>query len=99
MDRTIGITELQRKFRIVFDEVVQQHVPYILTRGSRREAVIIPYEQYEKFLQTRESRILDHIDYALARMAEVNARYADTEVEADLQQATRVVRARKRKAS
>jgi prevent-host-death family protein len=99
MDKTIGVTELQKKFLIVLDEVVQQQIPYILTRGSHREAVIIPYEQYEKFLQTRESHILDHIDYALARMAKVNARYSDTEVEADLQQATRVVRARKRKAS
>ncbi len=43
MDKIIGVTELQRKFRSVFDEVVHKHVPYIITRGNRPEAVLIPY--------------------------------------------------------
>ena len=98
MDRIIGVTELQRKFRTVFDEVVQRHVPYILTRGSRPEAVIIPYEQYLKFVQADESRVLERMNRALSRMVDLNARYSDEEIEADLVQATTAVRARKRKA-
>ena len=97
MDKIIGVTELQRKFRTVFDEVAQKHVPYILTRGSRPEAVIIPYERYLKFLQADETRVLERIDRALARMTELNTQYTDEEVEADLAQAAKVVRARKRK--
>ncbi|MBI3801120.1 MAG: type II toxin-antitoxin system Phd/YefM family antitoxin [Deltaproteobacteria bacterium] len=95
MGKTIGVTELQKKFLIVLDEVVQQQVPYILTRGSRPQAALIPYEQYEKLVQGNESRILDHIDHALARMTKINARYSDAEVEADLRQTTKVVRAHK----
>lgn len=99
MNRIIGVTELQRKFRTVFDEVVQRRIPYILTRGSRPEAVLIPYEHYVKFVQADESGVLDRVDRALARMAELNADYSDEEIEADLIQATKAMRARKRKAS
>jgi len=95
MDKIIGVTELQRKFRTVFNEVVHRHVPYILTRGSHPEAVLIPYEQYLKFVQADESGVLQRIDRALARLADLNAQYADEEIEADLTQATKLVRARK----
>src|SRR5262245_38742843 len=98
MNRIIGVTELQRKFRTVFDEVVQRHTPYILTRGSRPEAVLIPYEQYLKYVQADEAGVLDRIDRAFSRMADLNTQYTDEEIEADLTQATKTVRARKRKA-
>ena len=96
MNRIIGVTELQRKFRAVFDEVVQQHVPCILTRGSRPEAVMISYDQYLRFVHADESGVLDRIDHALSRMAELNADHSDAEIQADLIQATKAVRARKR---
>ncbi len=95
MDKIIGVTELQRKFRAVFDEVVHKHTPYILTRGSRPEAVLIPYERYLKFVRADEAGVLKRMDEALAHMARVNARYADEEIEADLLEATRIVRGRK----
>ena len=98
MNRIIGVTELQQKFRTVFDEVVQRHTPYILTRGSRPEAVLIPYEQYLKYVQADEAGVLDRIDRAFSRMADLNTQYTDEEIEADLTQATKTVRARKRKA-
>ena len=58
MDKIIGVTELQRKFRSVFDEVVRQHVPYILTRGSRPEEVLIPYDHYIRFMRADEAGVL-----------------------------------------
>lgn len=97
MERIIGVAELQRKFRAVFDEVVRRHIPYILTRGSRPEAVILPYDKYLKFVRADESGVLDRLDRALARMADLNAKFSDEEVEADLIQATKTVRERKRK--
>jgi prevent-host-death family protein len=97
MNKIIGVTELQRKFRTIFDEVVERHTPYLLTRGSRPEAVLIPYEQYLKFVQADEAGVLKRLDNILARMAVVNAQYSDAEVEADLKQATRIVRSRKRR--
>jgi len=97
MDKIIGVTELQRKFRSVFDEVVRQHIPYILTRGSRPEAVLIPYDQYVRLMRADEAGVLKRFDAVLERMARVNAGYSEDEVEADLREATKIVRSRKRK--
>jgi len=98
MDKIIGVTELQRRFRIIFDEVVKRRTPYILTRGSRPEVVMIPYEQYLRFVRADEAGVVEQIDRALARMAEINARHSDEEVEVDLVEAAKIVRSRKRKA-
>ncbi len=97
MDKITGVTELQREFRSVFDEVARQHIPYILTRGSRPEAVVIPYDQYVRLMRADEAGVLKRFDALLDRMARVNAQYSEAEVEADLHEATRIVRSRKRK--
>jgi prevent-host-death family protein len=97
MDRIIGVTELQRQFRRVFDEVVHKRTAYILTRGSRPEAALVPYEQYLKYAQADEAGVLKRFDDLLARMESANARYSDSEVEADLEEASRAVRRRVRK--
>jgi len=97
MDKIIGVTELQRRFRDVFDEVVQRHTPYILTRGSRPEAVLISYEQYQRFVQADEAGALARFQEAQARMAQANARFSDDEVEADLAAATHALRSQKRR--
>jgi len=97
MDKIIGVTELQRKFRSVFDEVVRQHIPYVLTRGSRPEAVLIPYDQYVRLMRADEAGVLKRFDALLDRMRRINARYSEEEVEADLREATKLVRSRKRK--
>ncbi|MBK6433617.1 MAG: type II toxin-antitoxin system Phd/YefM family antitoxin [Anaerolineae bacterium] len=54
MHQIIGVTDLQRRFRTILDEVVKNHVPYVLTRGSRPEAAIIPYEDFAQFLAWKE---------------------------------------------
>jgi len=97
MDRIIGVTELQRKFRAVFDEVARKHTPYILTRGSRPEAVLIPYDQYVRLMRADEAGVLKRFDALLDRMAHQNANYSEAEVEADLLAATKTIRSRKRK--
>lgn len=96
MNKIIGVTELQRKFRTVFDQVVKENTPFILTRGSRAEAVILPYEQYVQYLKMDEAGVHQRFDELLAHMAMVNARFSDEEVEKDLEEATRVVRAQRR---
>src|SRR5438105_1301718 len=95
MDKIIGVTELQRRFRDVFDDVVKRHTPYILTRGSRPEAVLISYDQYRRFVQADEAGALSRFEEAQARMARANKRYSDDEVEADLIDATRTLRSKK----
>ncbi len=97
MNKIIGVTELQRRFRSVFDEVAKQHVPYVLTRGSRPEAALIPYEEYLKLVRADEGSVIERMNRVLARMAEANAHYSDEEVEADLIAATKSVRERRKK--
>ncbi len=49
MHKVIGVTDLQRKFRLIFDEVAHKNTPYVLTRGNRPEAALIPYEVFLQF--------------------------------------------------
>ena len=84
MQKIIGVTELQRRFRAVFDEVAKKRVPYVLTRGSRPEAVLIPYEDFLRFQQVEESEVLERFDKVWARLAKVNAGISEEEVVADV---------------
>ena len=87
MQKIIGVTELQRKFRPFFDEVVRQRVPLILTRGSRPEAVLIPYEDFLRYQALQESETLADFDRVWQRLAEANADYTADEVAADIEAA------------
>ena len=99
MNRIIGVTELQRRFKSVFDEVVKNQTPYILTRGSRPEAVLIPYEEYVRYQTRTEEEVIERFDNFMKKMAEANARYSDEEVAADIEAAIREVREEQQKKS
>jgi len=96
MNKIIGVTDLQRRFRKTFDEVAEEHVPYILTRGSRPEAVLIPYEQYLRYVRADEEGILRRFEDIVTRMAAANARYGADEIATDVAEAVRDVRKRKK---
>jgi len=87
MQQIIGVTELQRKFRSFFDDVVSKHTPVILTRGSRPEAVLISYEDYLRFQQMQESEVLARFDKVWNRLAEVNTAISEEELAADIKAA------------
>lgn len=87
MQKIIGVTELQRQFRGFFEDVVRKGTPLVLTRGSRPEAVLIPYEDYLRFQQMQESEVLAHFDQVWNRLAQVNASYSDEEIAADIEAA------------
>ncbi len=87
MQHIIGVTELQRKFRSFFDQVVSKRTPIILTRGSRPEAVLISYEDYLRFQQIQESEVLACFDRVWNRLAEVNADVREEELAADIETA------------
>jgi PHD/YefM family antitoxin component YafN of YafNO toxin-antitoxin module len=73
------------------------NTPYILTRGSRPEAVLLSYDQYIRLMRADETSVLKRFDALLDRMERLNAHYSEAEVEADLREATQRVRSRKRK--
>jgi prevent-host-death family protein len=87
MQKIIGVTELQRKFRSFFKDVVTTRTPLVLTRGSRPEAVLIPYEEYLHFQQLLESEVLARFDRVWNRLADLNAGVAEAELAADLKTA------------
>jgi len=87
MQHIIGVTELQRQFRSFFDDVVRKRVPLILTRGSRPEAVLIPYEDYLRFQQMQESEVRANFDQVWNRLAELNAQFTDNEIASDIKAA------------
>ncbi len=84
MHKIIGVTELQRRFRPVFDQVVKENIPYVLTRGSRPEAALIPYEEFLRFQALQEQEVLARFDRLVTRMAEQNAAVGEEEVAADV---------------
>jgi prevent-host-death family protein len=84
MQKIIGVSELQRRFRSVFNEVAHQHIPYILTRGSRPEAVLIPYAEFQRFQALQEAEVLARFDRLMARMVAQNAAYSDDEIMDDV---------------
>ncbi len=84
MQKIIGVTELQRRFRPVFDEVAQKNIPYVLTRGSRPEAVLIPYAEFLRYQELQGREILARFDQLIVRMTTQNAAFTDEEVAADV---------------
>ncbi len=84
MNRIIGVTELQRKFRSVFDDVSRRGIPYVLTRGSRPEAALIPYDEYQRYLEFQEAEVLSRFDRLMERMRIQNEAYTDEEVTRDI---------------
>jgi prevent-host-death family protein len=93
MNKIIGVTELQRSFRAVFEEVAKR-MPYVLTRGSRPEAALVPYEEYLRFQQFQEKDILARFDRLTERMAAHNRAFSHEEVEADVRKARVMGRSR-----
>jgi prevent-host-death family protein len=89
MQKIVGVTELQRRFRSIFDEVVHRRTPVVLTRGSRPEAALISYEDYLRFQEIQENETLARFDQVWDRLAELNAIYSDEEIAADLKTAHR----------
>lgn len=87
MQKIIGVTELQRKFRSFFEDVVQKRIPLVLTRGSRPEAVLVPYEDYLRFQQMQESEVLARFDQVWNRLAQLNASFSAEEIAADIEAA------------
>ena len=96
MNQIIGVTELQRRFRAVFDDVTKNGIPYILMRGSKPEAVLIPYEEYLKYKKFSDEEANRKFDNMMKRMQELNAKFSDEEVERDVEAAIQEVRAEKR---
>lgn len=82
MSGTIGVTELQRHFRSVFDQVTRENIPFVLTRGSRPEAAFTPYEEFLRFRALQEHDVLARFGRLVSRLAEQSAAVSEEEAAA-----------------
>jgi prevent-host-death family protein len=87
VQRIIGVTDLQRRFKSVFDEVAEEGIPYVLTRGSRPEAALVPYEEYRKLQESKEREVLFEVDRLLQRRWEASEEISEEEVAVDVRAA------------
>lgn len=96
MHKVIGVTQLQRHFRAVLDEVAREHVPYVLARGSRPEAALVSYEDFLRLQKLDEDTVLARFDAVWDRLDTRNAGFTDAEIDADVKAAIADVRAEER---
>lgn len=92
MMRIVGATDFQRGFKKVIDEVAEGKVPYVVTRGSRPEAVLVPYDEYLRLRSLEEKEVVHELDRLLERNADRAAETAEKEVLRDVAEARREVR-------
>ena len=92
MDKIIGVTEVQRNFKLVLDEVVKQQIAYILTRHSRPVAALIPYEEYRIYQNFKERDFQERFDQLIERMRAKGGEFAEEEIEADVRAAIEAIR-------
>jgi prevent-host-death family protein len=92
MQKIIGVTEMQRNFRAIFDEVANEQTPYVLTRGSRPEAALISYDTFLQLIEWQEQEVIDRYKRLAAQVAADNEGFSDDEVTADIAAAIAEVR-------
>jgi prevent-host-death family protein len=84
MQKTVAVAELGERFRAVFDEVTEDHIPYIVTRGQQPEAVLVPYSEFQRLSQSSENEVLRRFDEVRARIRERTASISEEEIAADV---------------
>lgn len=84
MQKTVAVAELGKRFRAVFDEVTEDHVPYVVTRGEQPEAVLVPYDQFQRLLKQSDDEVLRRFDQVRARIREHAAGFSEEEIAADV---------------
>lgn len=67
----------------MFDEVAEDQVEYVLTRDQQPEAVIVPFERFQRLKQSSEE-VLRRFDEMQARIQERTSAFTDEEVAADV---------------
>src|SRR4051794_10408673 len=63
------------RFRAAFDEVTEDHVPYVVTRGQQPEAVLVPHDELQRLLKQSDDEVLRRFDEVRGRIRERTAGY------------------------
>jgi len=84
MQKTVAVAELEKRFRAVFHEVTESHVPYVVTRDQHPEAVLLPYGEFQRLLKHSDDEALRRFDKVRARIRERTAGFSEEEIAADV---------------
>lgn len=84
MGKTIAVAELGERFRAVMDEVTEDHLPYVVTRGHQPEAVLVPYDQFQRLMKNSDEAVIHRFDEARARIQQRTAQIPDEDIAADV---------------
>ena len=67
MGKVIGVTEARIKLKSIIDEIKKEGESFILARGSKPEAVIIPYAEYLANEKRNQQRWNERFDVAIKK--------------------------------
>jgi len=84
MQKTVALAELGERFRAVFDEVTEDHLPYVVTRGQKPEAVLVPYAEFQRLLKNSDDAVLRRFDEVRARIRERTASFSEQDIADDV---------------
>lgn len=70
MTKVIGVSEARTKFKAILDDVARGKHSYVLARGSKPEAAIIPYDEYQSLQEQARERWNERFDKALEHSRE-----------------------------
>jgi prevent-host-death family protein len=84
MQKTVAAADLGKRFRAVFDEVTEDHVPYVVTRGQHPEAVLVPYDEFQRLQKGSDDEVLRRFDEVRARIRERTANFSEEQIAADV---------------
>lgn len=84
MERTIEVSELNRRLEEIFEEIAERHTSYLLTSGAEPKAALVSLEDYQRLRALAENEVLIRFDRLLERMAERHAAFSEEEVRDDV---------------
>jgi prevent-host-death family protein len=87
MGKTVAVAELGERFQAVLDEVAEDHLPYVVTRGQQPEAVLVPYAEFQRLMKNSDEVVLRRFDEARARIRARTAQFTEEEIAADVEAA------------
>jgi prevent-host-death family protein len=87
MEKAICVTELRGSLEEVIEEVAEEHIPYVLTRGDRPRAVLVPYEDFLRFRRLDEGQVVRRFQALRARLAKATADLTEEEVAVEVEAA------------
>jgi prevent-host-death family protein len=84
MQKTVAVTELGERFQAVLDEVADDHLSYVVTRGQSPEAVLVPYGEFQRLVKNSNEAVLRRFDEVRARIRERTAGFSEEDIAADV---------------